>query len=278
MSKQKTSWTSVPKDIASNPKLIFSLAKNDFKQKFAGSYLGIVWAFVQPIVTVFIYWFVFQKALNVGTQSTKAGIEAPYVLWLIAGIVPWFYFSEVINAGTNCMLEYSYLVKKVVFKISVLPVVKIISSLFTHVFFIAFMLLLYACYGYAPDLHMLQIIYYSFALIMLSMGIIYMTSAVVVFFKDLSQVVNIVLQVGIWATPIMWNIDGMKSVSPVLIDILKLNPLYYIVAGYRDAMLNGIWFWEKPGLTVYYWVITAIFFVLGTTIYSRLRPQFADVI
>lgn len=261
-----------------NGKLILKLSKNDFKQKFAGSYLGIIWAFVQPVVTVLVYWFVFEKALNTGTQSTKAGIEAPYVLWLIAGLIPWFYFSEAVSNGTMALREYDYLVKKVVFNINTLPIVKVISSLFVHAFFVAFALVLYACYHYAPTLYMLQMIYYSAAMIFLCIGIVYATSAIVVFFKDLSQIVNIVLQVGIWATPIMWNIDTMHSVSAGLIFVLKLNPLYYIVSGYRDALLNQVWFWERPGITVYYWVIAILFFVLGRTVFNRLKVHFADVL
>ena len=123
------------KDIISNKKLITKLAKNDFKQKFAGSTLGVIWAFVQPVITVLVYWIVFDKALNQGTQGTKAGISAPFVFWLSAGIVPWFYFSEVLSAGTIVLHEYNYLVKKVVFPINVLPIVKSISSVFVHGFF-----------------------------------------------------------------------------------------------------------------------------------------------
>ena len=151
----------IPREIRQNRKLIGTLAKNDFKKKFAGSYLGIIWAFVQPIVTVFVYWFVFQFALNAGTQSTKRGIAVPYVLWLIAGLVPWFYFSDAFNSGTHALVEYNFLVKKVVFKISTLPAVKVVSSLFVHAFFILFMLIMYACYGMFPDLYDLQILYYS---------------------------------------------------------------------------------------------------------------------
>lgn len=80
----------IPKELVQNRKLILNLAKNDFKSRFSGSIFGILWAFVSPIVTVLLYWFVFEKALNVGSQSTKAGIAVPYVLWLVAGLVPWF--------------------------------------------------------------------------------------------------------------------------------------------------------------------------------------------
>lgn len=266
----------IPLDVYRNKKLVFNLAKNDFKQKFSGSYLGIVWAFVQPIVTVVVYWFVFQKALNVGSQSTKAGIAVPYVLWLIAGLVPWFYFSEVLGTATNVLLEYSYLVKKVVFNISTLPVVKAISSMFVHLFFIGFMLVMYAVYGYRPNIHMLQIIYYSFCMMILALGFGYINAAIQVFFRDLSQIVNIILQVGVWATPIMWNMDSM-IISDKVLFILKLNPMYYVVVGYRDAMINNVYFWSHPAETIYFWAFTIIMFIIGTTVFKKLKVHFADV-
>lgn len=271
--------TSILKDVFTSKKLVWTLSKNDFKQKFAGSYFGIIWAFVQPVITILVYWIVFDKALNAGTQSTKAGIEAPYVLWLSAGIVPWFYFSEVLGSGTNALVEYNYLVKKVVFKISTLPVVKAVSSLFVHLFFIAFTLFLFFLYGYKPSIYMIQVIYYSFAMMVLIIGLIYATSAMVVFFRDLSQVITIVLQVGIWATPIMWNFDAVVGKIPKWLGIiLQINPMYYISNGYRDSLLNKVWFWEHPWLTLCYWAITIIFFALGTHIFKKLQPQFADVL
>lgn len=268
---------SLPKELFENRKLILNLGKNDFKNKFAGSFFGTFWAFVQPIITVLVYWFVFEKGLKAGGQLTAAGIEVPFVLWLIAGMVPWFFFSDALGSGTNAMLEYSYLVKKVVFKISILPIVKVMSALFVHLFFIVFTVILYAAYHYYPDLYTLQIIYYSFALLIFTLALVYGTCAIVIFFKDLTQIINIILQVGVWITPIMWNIDTMQ-LSPVLITIFKLNPLYYIVAGYRDSLINKVWFFERPGLTLYFWVITLLLLALGTSIFKRLRVHFADVL
>ena len=99
----------------------------------------------------------------------------------------------------------------------------------------------------------------------------------VVFFKDLGQIINIILQIGVWMTPIMWNIDGME-LNPILITILKLNPMYYIVNGYRDALINKIAFWEHPGYTIYFWILSVILLCLGTGIFKRLRIHFADVL
>ncbi|MBE5916484.1 MAG: ABC transporter permease [Pseudobutyrivibrio ruminis] len=265
------------KDIFTNRKLITKLAKNDFKQKFAGSTLGVIWAFVQPIVTVLVYWIVFDKALNAGTQGTKAGINAPFVLWLSAGIVPWFYFSEVLAGGTVVLQEYNYLVKKVVFPINVLPIVKAVSSLFVHGFFVLFTLIVYLLYGFGLTPFILQIFYYSFSMMLLAIGLIYLTSALCVFFRDMAQLVNIILQVGVWATPIMWNYDDMVDRIPGWLNVLlQLNPMYYITSGYRDSFISQTGFWTKPWLTLYFWCFTILMFALGTHIFRKLQPQFAD--
>jgi hypothetical protein len=162
-------------------------------------------------------------------------------LFLTAGLVPWFYFSEALNNGTNALLEYNYLVKKVVFKISILPIIKIIAATFIHVFFVCLLLIVAAIYGYYPTIYTIQIVYYSFCLFIFVLALSYTTCAVVVFFRDLSQIISIGLQIGMWATPILWNLD---SLSGNWITILKLNPLVYIVNGYRSAIYEKEWFFQ----------------------------------
>ena len=269
--------SSIPIEVVRNRKLVGSLGRNDFRNKFAGSFFGTFWAFVQPVVTIFVYWFVFQRALNVGSQVTKGGIEVPYVLWLLSGLVPWFFFSDAMGSGSNALMEYTYLVKKVVFHVSCLPVVKILSSLYVHLFFVAFTLIMYTAYGMFPGWFSFQLLYYSLALLINVTGVVYLTSAIVAFFRDMSQIVNIVLQVGVWFTPIMWNIDAM-NVSGALLVILKANPMYYIVMGYRDSLINHIWFWQRPAITLYFWLVTILIFICGTHVFRRLQPHFADVL
>jgi teichoic acid transport system permease protein len=258
------------KKLYANRKLIFKLARNDFKTRFAGSYLGIFWAFVQPVVTVLVYWFVFQ----VGLKSTPVG-DYPFVLWLVAGLVPWFFFSDALSAGTSAMLEYQYLVKKVVFEISILPIVKVLSAMIVHVFFMLLAVLLCAINGFYPDLYTLQIIYYSFATFVMVVAIVYFTCAVVVFFRDTSQIIGIFLQVGIWMTPIMWQVSILPK---KFLWIFKCIPMYYIVQGYRDALLDKHWVWERPVMTLYFWVVTLVMLWFGTKVFSRLKVHFADVL
>lgn len=258
-------------ELYQNRRLILRLSVNDFKTKYVGSYLGIMWAFIQPVITVLVYWFVF----GIGLKSGPVNGNIPFVLWLIAGLVPWFFFQDALSGGTGALMEYQYLVKKIVFKISMLPVVKLISALFVHLFFIAFMIFLYACYGYWPDLFDLQVLYYVLCNFVLSLGICYATCSIVVFFRDTTQIINVVLQVGVWMTPIMWNISMIPERLRGLFNIL---PMYYIVSGFRDSLIDKVWFWEKPYETIYFWFVTAALFGVGTMVFKRLKVHFADVL
>ncbi len=264
--------TILPVELYQSRHLIWKLAKNDFKKRYAGSYLGAVWAMVQPVVTVAMYYVVFDVIMGTGNAMVP---DKPYVLFLTAGLVPWFYFSEALNSGTNALLEYNYLVKKVVFKISVLPIIKIIAATFIHVFFALVMLVIAAIYGYYPSVYTLQLIYYSFCLFVFVLGLCYSTCAIMVFFKDIGQIISILLQIGMWATPILWDVNGLSSTVQM---IVKINPLVYIVNGYRSAIFEKAWFWEDFYSTMYFWIVTVVVFGIGALVFKRLKVHFSDVL
>ncbi len=263
----------LPTELYQNRHLIWKLAKNDFKNRYAGSYMGVIWALVQPVVTVIMYYIVFDVIMGNGRPTSDA--DMPYVLFLTAGLVPWFYFSEAIMSGTNSMLEYNYLVKKVVFKISILPIIKIIAATFIHVFFACVLLVIAAIYGYFPTIYTIQMIYYSFCMFMLVLGLCYTTCAVMVFFRDLGQIINIGLQIGMWATPILWDIE---TIGPRAQMLVKVNPLVYIVSGYRSAIMRREWFFEDFYYTIYFWIVTIAIYGVGASIFKRLKVHFADVL
>ncbi len=267
--------TQLPLDLYQNRRLIWRLSKNDFRKRYAGSYLGAVWAMVPPVVTVAMYYVVFDRIFGSGRQSITGEIDVPYVLFLTAGLVPWFFFSDAISSGMSSLLEYNYLVKKVVFKVSILPMIKINAAVFTHIGFTAVLLLISVAYGFMPSVYWLQLIYYTVAEYIFVLGLSYATSAIVVFFRDLQQMVAIVLQVGMWATPILWNI---YVVSDEVKFIVKLNPVAYIVEGYRSSIYGQQWFWEHFYSSTYFWIATALLFIIGSLIFRRLKPQFADVL
>lgn len=255
--------------------MIWELALADFRKRFVGSYFGIVWMLVQPLVTIAIYAFIFGPH---GFKSSPPVPNVSYTLWLIPGIVPWFFFSESMNMITGVLQEYSYLVKKVVFPVELLPIIKLISCTFVHLFFAAVMLLFYMINGKLPQLSWLQLIYYSFAAAALALGLSYFTSAASVFFKDMQQIVAIILQFGIWMCPIMYDEGLFTNGRPWLASVFKLNPVYYIVAGYRDSMITGDGIFMRPMLGIYFWCVTGLLFLLGLHFFRRLRPHFSDVL
>lgn len=267
----------LPIELFQNRKLIWKLSVNDFKTRYAGSYLGMVWAFVQPIVTILMYWFVFGQFMGQNKASLLGGgLEVPYVLYLTAGLIPWFFFTEALSNGTTALLEYNYLVKKVVFKISILPIIKIVAASFIHGFFVLFLLILCAVgYGYFPDVYTIQLLYYSFCLFIFVLGLSYATCSIVIFFRDLTQIISIVLQVGMWGTPILWQLNQAPEALQI---IFKMNPVYYIVNGYRSALFEKKWFYEDFYSTMYFWIVTVVIFGVGALIFKRLKVHFADVL
>ncbi|KPU43680.1 teichoic acid translocation permease protein TagG [Oxobacter pfennigii] len=258
------------KEIWMNRRVIISLAKNDFKTRFSGSFFGIIWGFVQPIVTILLFWFVFQ----VGFRSSSIE-DVPFICWLASGLIPWFYFSDAWTNSGNCFFEYSFLVKKVMFKTSVLPIVKIISSLFVHIILVFFLLLIYSFYGYFPKLIYLQIIYYSICVIALSLSLAFITASLAPFFKDILNIIGILIQFGMWLTPIMWD---FKMLPEKLRILFSINPMYYVVQGYRDTLIYNIPFWHHPYETICFWIITCLLFILGAILYKKLKLHFADVL
>lgn len=267
--------TVLPKELYQNRRLIWKLAKSDFKKRYAGSYMGAFWAMVQPVITVVMYYMVFEVIFPNREKFASGGVkDVPFVLFLTAGLVPWFYFSEALTSAMTALLEYNYLVKKVVFKISVLPIIKIIAATFIHCFFVIVALVIACFYGYYPSLYTLQVFYYSACMFVFVLAISYTTCSVVIFFRDLQSIVNIFLQVGMWATPILWNINQFDEKIQMF---LKINPLVYIVEGYRSAIYGRQWFWEDFYSTVYFWVITVVLFIIGAVIFKKLKVHFADI-
>ncbi len=253
-----------------NRRLLWEMTKRELSQRYLGSFLGILWAFIQPTATVLIFWFVFE----VGFKSMPID-NFPFILWLVCGMIPWFYIQDAIGSAAGAILENTFLVKKMVFQVDLLPLVKIASALCVHIFFIGVLFLLFFLYGYGTSIYNLQVIYYFFAMSCLILGITWLTSSLMVFLRDVGQFVAMILQFVFWGTPIFWNLNMIPDIyQPYIV----LNPVYYIVEGYRDAFIYHHWFWESPELTLCFWGVTVFFLLAGGLAFRRLQPHFADVL
>lgn len=250
---------------------MLALIKNDFKKQYLGSYLGLVWAFLQPLSFMLVIWFVFE----IGFRAGPVGGKVPFFLWLVSGMVPWFFLTDAIRSGTESVTSNSFLVKKVAFRVSILPLVEIGSALLIHLGLVFFVVAAFLLYGYLPTLYWLQLPVYLLFTVVLAFGVSWLTSAVRVFVKDIGNFIGVLLQLGFWMTPIFWN---MEMVPERYQNLVKLNPAYYIVDGYRNTFINEVWFWERPMVGAYFLFVTCFFMITGAIVFKRLRPHFADVL
>ncbi|MBB5324199.1 lipopolysaccharide transport system permease protein/teichoic acid transport system permease protein [Anoxybacillus tepidamans] len=250
--------------------ILIQLIKKDLQNRYVGSFLGLFWAFFPPLVNIGVFWFIFE----VGFKSVPVN-NYPFILWLLTGMIPWFFISDSISYSSTSILDNKFLVKNVVFKLNILPFVRICSSLIIHLFFVLVLLLFFSFYGYKPKIYNLQVIYYILCTITLVYGISLITSSLIIFVKDLGQFLALILQIAFWITPIFWSLNLLPSKYHLLI---KLNPFYYVVEGYRNSFIYNAWFWQYPRQTLFFWGVTFFTIGLGTYLYRKLRPHFADVI
>ena len=135
------------KQIFKNKNLIFQLGKNEFKNKFASTSLGAIWGFVNPFVFMITYVIVFQYILK-----TNSSQDIPYVVWFLPGMAMWMFINDSIISGSSSIRNYSYLVKKVVFPLDIIPIISIISCSIIGLFLIIISVIVCSIFGYIPNL------------------------------------------------------------------------------------------------------------------------------
>ena len=258
-------------DIYNKKSILYELAKRDFQQQYMGSYLGAVWVYLQPLFFITVIYLVFTFGFRSGSSSDGV----PFAVYLISGMIAWFYIAENSNKNTSVIKEHSFLLKKVDFRLSMLPIVKLLSSTAPHLFFILIAVIVASLNGIYPSFYLFQLIYYFVAMFALLLGFGWLTSSSNIFIPDVSKIVSVIVTFGFWLTPIFWSISKIPEPYQW---IIKLNPATYIVQGYRDSIVSHIGFWEKPYQTLYFWTFTAIIMWIGITVFKKLRPHFAEVV
>ena len=253
-----------------NFKNIVEMAIKDLKKQYAGTAIGWLWSIVKNIIYVFAYWFM----VEVGLRGTS-GVEYPYMIWLITGLAAWFFINGTLVPAASSIRKNKYLVTKMVYPVSIIPTFKVISSFISNLGFMVVVFAVAVLSRVAPSIYWVQILYYQFAAIVLLSAISLLTSALVVFSRDIEMLIKSTVFLLFWLSPILYPVDNL---SGTLAFVMRLNPFVYIVEGFRASILYKEWFWMSPGQTVYFWVITFIVLMLGVFVHGKLRNQFADVL
>jgi lipopolysaccharide transport system permease protein/teichoic acid transport system permease protein len=257
-----------------NISLIFRLVAHDLRSRALGSKLGFIWAFIQPIVMTIILLFVVRFAFK---AHPMRGVSC--LAWLLVGMSAWSFISEALHQATVVFCEYAFLVRKINFRLSILPVVKIFSALAIHMVFLVVVAIVLILSGVKISWHWLGALYYLFSAFMLMAGVAALTSTLHVFLRDVGHMVSVALQFAFWITPIFWDFSMLPlPANSVLYILLRLNPLVYIVEGYRNSFIFGVPFAAGWLAFLYFWGVTLVFLLLGALVFRKLRPQFADVL
>jgi ABC-type polysaccharide/polyol phosphate export permease len=247
------------------------LVRRDFQNRYLSSYIGLPWAFIQPMMGIMVIWFAFTYGLKVGKMET--GI--PFTIWFITGMLPWQFISESISSSTGSLLDYSFLIRKTSFRVAAIPFIKIFTAMGIHLVFVVLLGVMAVGYGFPPQIYWLQVVYLLFASFVLLAGLGWLLSALNVFVRDVGQVVGVMLSILFWSTPIMWPYTMLEGPMKYL---ALLNPFFYITEGYRYAFLGGGWIFRNVEMTVFFWSVALSVLVLGAWVFRKLNPHFADVV
>jgi ABC-type polysaccharide/polyol phosphate export permease len=253
-----------------NRHLLFTLSLRDFQKKYIKNFLGLIWAILDPLAFVLILYVVME--MRYADKDPKA---IPFVVYLLTGYIVFELFSSSIMAVTTSIKEHAFLLNKINFRVAILPIVTILSNLTVHLIVLMLCVVVLLYHQIYPSFYWFQVFYYMFALSVFLISVGWLTSSIYLFFPDIRNIISIITRIMFFVTPIFWKMEGLPVSSQ---NILKLNPIYYIVNGYRDSLLNHKAFWDTPVVTCYFWSVCLVFLVAGVAVFKKLRPHFADVV
>jgi lipopolysaccharide transport system permease protein len=263
-----------PRSLWRNRKLIRSMVRRDILARYRGSFAGALWTFLNPLLLMATYAFLFGVVLKQRFGADASGIG--YVLYFLAGMLPWLAFSEAVGRAPYIIVEHRNFVKKLVFPLETLPINLVISGAVTEMFglliFIAGLLLA----RHTIPLAVMWLPLLIVPQLLLTAGLCWFLAALGIFLRDLGAIMGFVLTLWFFLTPICYPEASWSSVPPGVVRILSANPIYILVAGYREVFLQD----HAPALrgVAALWIASFTLAILGHAWFHRLRRSFADVI
>lgn len=261
----------VTREIASNWYRMLRLALYELKIQNSGTIFGVLWNFISPALQIFVYWFVFAIGLN--SSDPRGGY--PYIIWMMVGIIPWFFIGNTLTSSMSSIYSFGGVLKRMYLPLSIVPIKSILAMFFSHLGAMAVVLFIFLLCGYSLTPGSLGLFYYMLCALAFLSGYALLTSAVNVLFKDLQKLMPSVIRLLFYLSPVVWVQDALPENIQWL---LKLNPIAYVITGYRNSILYGsslLLHWKQGA---YFWVFTLVLFVVGCNVHMKFRKQFLDLI
>ncbi len=249
--------------------LIRSLVRRDIVGRYRGSFAGLFWTVIHPLLMMLTYYFVFGVVLRqrAGNDTSSTG----FLMYFLAGMVPWLAMSEAIGRAPGVILEHGNFVKKLLFPVEILPVTLVFSGLFSEVFGLLIFTGAMALFGYAFSTTALLLPLVLIPQFLLTLGLCWLLAALGVFFRDLGQIIGFVLTIWFFTTPICYD---ARALPQNYLWLFELNPMFVLVRAYRQVFLEGAApDWTPLALVT---AIGALLFVVGHGLFHKLKGSFVD--
>lgn len=257
--------------IARNRSLIRTMVRRDILGRYRGSFGGVFWTILSPLLLMLTYFFVFGVVLrtHIGPDPSRAS----FALYFLAGMLPWLAFSEAAGRAPTVMMEHRNFVKKLVFAVETLPVNLVVAGLVTETFgLLLFTIGVFLAHGKVPA-SVLWLPVLIVPQVLFTAGVCWFLGALGVFVRDLGQVIGFLLTLWFFLTPICYPDTSWPAWA---LPLLTKNPMFVLVRGYRAIFLERhapVWgsLWKL-------WIASAAVFILGHAWFYKLRRSFADII
>jgi len=259
-----------------NLNLLLTLVRRDLEARYKGSVLGNLWPLVNQLSQLLIYTYVFSIVLQVklNLQGMPQDSKLTFGLWLFAGLVPWLAFTGGLTQAAACVIGQPNLIKKVVFPLSLLPLVPIFSTFIESTFGLVALIAMVGLLTQQLHLTLLLLPLVWLPQLLLTAGLGYFTSSLTVFLRDIPQSLGVILNVWFYLTPIVYPVEKIPEQWQFL--VFWCNPLTAIAEVYRDLILTGeVSHWMELGIAS---ITSTVIFYIGFFVYQKLRPAFADVL
>lgn len=257
--------------------LIRRLSLYELKSANNSNYLGMSWEVINPVIQILIYWFVFGYGIREREAiQLNSGQEVSFLPWMVTGFILWTFFYQVTIKGSKSIYTRLKMLSRMNFPMSVIPNIVVFSQLYIHLAMIIVVIGILLLFDIFPSIYMIQVVYFLIATMCFSYSVALVTSTLSTIIRDVHMLLNASLRMLLYLSPILWHVSG-SNIDGWIQTIMRLNPLYYLIEGYRSGFLSEGWYMiEHPLYSLYFWGLTLIIFMIGASIHVKFRRHFID--
>ncbi|MDD1696566.1 MAG: ABC transporter permease [Methanoregula sp.] len=251
--------------------LIWNFIKRDISSKYVGSLLGLYWSVINPIITLLVYIIVFGVFLNVRLPGSTSVWD--YALYFAAGFLPWLAFQDSVSRASRSIIDNKNYIKKVPFPSEIFPIYTTLSEFVNLFVGIGIYLILFLLLKGLPTVYILLLPLAIVLQLIFTLSLAFFLSSGAVFFRDIPTMLGPLFMIWFWATPIVYTLNLIPEGYQW---IMKLNPAYYMIEIYRDALFYG----KLPEIEILvpFLIFSVVMFAVSILFFRKTKRGFGELL